>query len=359
MPLPAWEAGWEPEHLPFDDLPWTLDPPDGFVASANNAPRPDGPDEPFLGVDWLDGYRAARIVEVLGERTGWDVPGSMALQTDTVSVPWRDLRDLVLASAPGDPAVELLRDWDGVVSADSAAASVYELLVAELACAMARADAPNGWRWAVGGGFGESVPRTSFGARTLSHLVGRLRSGRGVELIPAALATASAALRERHGTDPAGWAWGTIRPLRLLHPLGVRTPLDRIFNLGPVPLGGDANTPAQAGVHPARAARQPVGDREPPDGDRPRRPGAQPIRAGRRPVGEPALAALRRPVRAVAARRGRADRLGTGGDRCRHRRAARPATETSTAGRIDRCSTNWLNMLRSPPGVPAPRSVSA
>ena len=108
----------------------------------------------------------------------------MALQVDTVSVPWRELRDLVLAAAPDDPLVELLRDWDGNVAADSTAASVYELLVSELACAMARDEAPNGWRWAVGGGFGRSVPRTSFGARTLSRLVDRLRSGRGTERIP-------------------------------------------------------------------------------------------------------------------------------------------------------------------------------
>ncbi len=256
VPLPAWAAAWEREHVAFDDLPWTLDPPSGFVASANNAPRVDAPDAPFLGVDWLDGYRAARIVEVLEGRSDWDVAGSMALQTDQVSVPWRDLRDIVLASTDG-PMADLLRAWDGIVAADSAAASVYELLVAELACAMAREDAPNGWRWAVGGGFGRSVPRTSFGARTLSHVVGRLRSGRGVELIQPALVRAGEILRDRHGTDPAGWAWGKVRPLRLHHPLGVRRPLDGIFNVGPVPLGGDANTPAQAGVHPLRPLANP------------------------------------------------------------------------------------------------------
>ena len=249
VPLQAWEAGWEPEHLSFDDLPRTLDPPAGFVASANNAPRVDAPDAPFLGVDWLDGYRAARIVEVLEGRSDWDVAGSMALQTDRVSLPWRELRDIVLAAADG-PMADLLRAWNGVVAADSVAASVFELFVAELACAMARADAPNGWRWAVGGGLGRVVPRTSFGARTLSHLVGRLRSDRATELISPALARAGEILRERHGADPAGWAWGEIRPLRLLHRLGVRRPLDGIFNVGPVPLGGDANTLAQAGVHP-------------------------------------------------------------------------------------------------------------
>ena len=146
----------------------------------------------------------------------------------------------------------------GTSAADSTAASVYELLVSELACALARDEAPNGWRWAVGGGFGQSVPRTSFGARTLSRLVDRLRAGRGIERIPDALAVAAATLREHHGPDPAGWEWGRVRPLRLLHPLGVRRPLDRLFNVGPVSIGGDANTPAQAGVLPLSPLANPA-----------------------------------------------------------------------------------------------------
>jgi penicillin amidase len=250
VPLPAWVGGWEDEHLPYDDLPRTLDPSDGYVASANNAPRPDATDAPFLGADWLDGYRAARIERALAEGTDWDVVGSMGLQTDTSSLPWRDLRDLVLAAAPDSPLVELLQAWDGRVSADSPAASVFELLVAELARALARAAAPNGWRWAVGAGFGPAMPRTTFGARTVSHVVRRLRSGKGIELVPVALTAVHARLVERHGADVAGWAWGRVRPLRLMHPLGVRRPLDRMLNLGPVPIGGDTNTPSQAGVHP-------------------------------------------------------------------------------------------------------------
>ena len=70
-------------------------------------------------------------------------------------------------------------------------------------------------------------------------------------------------------------------------------------------------------------ARESRGDREPANGHRPRRSRAQPLRAGRRAVREPALAALRRPVRALAARRGRADRLvARRGRRGGHRPAA-------------------------------------
>ena len=49
-----------------------------------------------------------------------------------------------------------------------------------------------------------------------------------------------------------------MRPLTLRHPLGVRRPFDRIFNLGPIPYGGDANTPAQASNAPPDPTGNPV-----------------------------------------------------------------------------------------------------
>ena len=256
LPQPAWDpsAGWLDEHLAPEALPAMIGPPAGLVASANNPPA-GGPGAPFLGVDWLDGYRAARITERLGQRDDWDVAGFLELQLDLASVPWRELRDLVLVVEPssGDArrARDLLENWDGVVGADSVGAAVYELFVTALASAVAREAAPRGWRWALGTGFGACLPRTTFGARIVSGLVARLRDGSdGRSLIDAALAEAVGQLSARAGPNPSRWAWGRIRPLRLRHVLDVRRPLDRIFALGPVPLGGDANTVAQAGVRP-------------------------------------------------------------------------------------------------------------
>lgn len=265
LPRPAWDpaGGWEASHLPFDALPWVLDPDAGYVVSANNAARPDAEDAPFLGVDWLDGYRAARIGEVLPQRTDWDVAATMALQADVTSLPWRDLEPFVAATVPSDAdgalALALLRAWDGVVDAGSTAAAVFELFVSELAAVIARAQAPRAWRSALGAGVGPALPRTPLGAVTLSRLVARLRSGPDASgAIAAALSSAMRALREAAGDDPSGWAWGAVRPLRLLHPLGVQRPLDRILNLGPVPLGGDTNTVAQAGVLPLEPLRNPA-----------------------------------------------------------------------------------------------------
>ena len=64
-------------------------------------------------------------------------------------------------------------------------------------------------------------------------------------------------MRRLRTSNESRWSWGAVRPLRLLHPLGARKPLDRVFNLGPFPWGGDANTVAQASVDPTDPSANP------------------------------------------------------------------------------------------------------
>jgi len=262
LPLAGWdpEAGWEEEGVPFHDMPWAADPESGYLATANNRPLPEG-EGPFLGADWVDGYRLTRIVEALEARTDWSLAGARALQLDEVSLPWREVRVNVLRVAESHPdmrpTAELLGAWDGRVSADSPAASVFELFLAEMAERVAAVKAPNAYRWILGRGFTRLAPRNLLYTRRVGHLVRLLHAqppGWFVDgwqdEIAAALRTACARLEAARGKDVDRWAWGAVRPLTLRHPLGDRRPLDRIFNLGPVSFGGDTNTPSQASVDP-------------------------------------------------------------------------------------------------------------
>ena len=72
-----------------------------------------------------------------------------------------------------------------------------------------------------------------------------------------ALRAAAHHLSTRHGPDPAGWAWGRIRSLTFKHPVSVRKPLERIFDLGPYPWGGDTNTVSPATVSPSHPTANP------------------------------------------------------------------------------------------------------
>jgi penicillin amidase len=260
IPLPGWdpEVGWRDGPVPFDELPHQQDPPGGFVVTANNRPLPESEGH-FLGVDWIDGYRQAALGAALADRADWDVPATQALQTDQQSLPWREMRDVVLAAPDDDPAarraLELLHEWDGHVAADSPAATVYELFLAEMTTRLARAKAPRSYAWALGRGFTLLAPHTLFALRRVGHLVRLLREQpKGWfprpwhHEIADVLAAVVRRLEGTHGPGAAPWAWGRVRPLTLRHPLDRRPVLARIFNLGPVPCGGDSTTTAQASV---------------------------------------------------------------------------------------------------------------
>ena len=130
-------------------MPQKLHPPNGVVAMANNRPVDSEGYDPFLGVDWLDGYRLRCIVEALEARKDWTVDGMLALQRDHRSIPWRDLRDILLDPAlhavDGDVrrAQQMLAAWDGEVAPDSVAATLYQFAISDLIQRTVRAKAPN------------------------------------------------------------------------------------------------------------------------------------------------------------------------------------------------------------------------
>ncbi len=253
LPGPGWEpsARWEEAPVPFDELPFAVDPAGGAVATANNRPLAEGA-EPYLGSDWIEGYRAARILEVLAGRDDWDLAGMLELQLDVVSLPWREIREAILAApaagSDGRRGRTLLEAWDGAVAADSGAATVFEFLSSELVWRAVRARAPRSAEWAAGRGFHALVPTTMYGRRRLSQLVRLLREPDVAAEIPDALAATARRLRRLLGDDETRWSWGRVRPFLLRHPLGAARPLGRVFNLGPLPGAGDASTVAQAPV---------------------------------------------------------------------------------------------------------------
>jgi penicillin amidase len=96
------------------------------------------------------------------------------------------------------------------------------------------------------------APVTAFFFRGSSELLAWLDQA-DESVIRAALRAAVEFLGERLGPDIDGWHWGDLHRIRFQHPIGLGVPaLDRVLGLsrGPYPIGGDADTVAQAGVDP-------------------------------------------------------------------------------------------------------------
>lgn len=250
-------VGWEDDVVPFDQMPHASNPDDGFVATANNKPIEDC--DLHLGVDWLDGYRLARIVERLDARSDWDVRSTQALQVDRYSIPWRQLRDRVLAVCQRPSlrrARPLLETWDGQVLPDSPAATLFELFVVEMCRRVAAAKAPRSYPWVLGRGFSSISPTSQMGLRRVSHLVrlvdsnatGWFERSWDDEMAEAMRATLRH-LDETFGFEPQDWAWGEARPITMRHPLGRNPAFAPVFNIGPLHFGGNTNTVAQLSVN--------------------------------------------------------------------------------------------------------------
>lgn len=270
IPLPGWdtEVGWHGDLVPFDEMPHISNPASGFVATANNQALPYG-EGPFLGHDWLDGYRVSRVREIIQPKDDWSVDSTMKAQLDNFSIPWVEMKRHVLSIEPSTTksqlAQEMLRQWDGVIDSDSIGAAVYEFFVTEITRRAAQAEAPRSWEWVMGKCDTPIHTLTLLAGRRVGHLVNLLKTNPApwsdvslTELVDESLTTAISKLQTGYGDNAELWEWGHIRPLTLKHSVGNSKLLAPIFNLGPIPWGGDANTVSQAGVDPRDPAASPL-----------------------------------------------------------------------------------------------------
>ena len=263
LPAPGWDAAYDWQgYIPWEELPHEFHPPEGHVWSANNPPRP-ADQLPFAG-EFLDGYRAARIGQALAATAPHSVEAARALQADRKSLALLSVRDHLLALAPaGDQEralLALIRRWDGRMEPASVAAAVVAATYSRLLDAVLRARL--GEDVALYLGNSHAIPNVNLIAgRAASLLTGLLNrapadwfgpvgpsvEGRSVWIaaLTRAFRDGVALLRERLGEDQRRWTWGRCHQLTLVHGLGQVPALARLFNVGPIPFGGEANTVCQ------------------------------------------------------------------------------------------------------------------
>jgi penicillin amidase len=128
--------GW----IPFDDMPHVYDPPEGILATANGRIAPNGY-KYSISTEWEAPWRTDRIYRVLESGKKFALADMLALQMDVSSTYDRFCADKFVyavdhaasASARAKQATDILRDWDGRMSADSAAPTIETKARQELA----------------------------------------------------------------------------------------------------------------------------------------------------------------------------------------------------------------------------------
>ncbi|HEY6564481.1 MAG TPA: penicillin acylase family protein, partial [Pirellulaceae bacterium] len=144
-PLPAWDErnhwqGWLDAEL----LPSSYDPPEGFVASANEECNP--PHGPLLVTQTVPDYRIRRIQGRLRELQRASVEDFQRLQYDVVSTQADDLLAIILPELPEGWLKERLANWDRGYQPESETAPIFQQLYRNLMRELLGHERGIGWR---------------------------------------------------------------------------------------------------------------------------------------------------------------------------------------------------------------------
>lgn len=256
LPVCGWtgDARWD-RFLTVDEVPQQLDPPEALIVTANN--QIVGDEFPFyIGDDYMSGYRALRIRELLAERLALDPAAMCEVQMDVLCPPARDVVHLLEATTCTSPLAERARRtlaaWNAEMAPDRTEPTLYEAFMRRLMEHAMRPVAGDHWGVASGHDLTHDVfdyPGNLAGRATpwliekwekddVSMLDGETTWD---ELVDRALLDALGDLRSRYGRQRR-WRWGRVHALPLVHPFGRKPPLGFIFNAGTIKVGGNLDT---------------------------------------------------------------------------------------------------------------------
>ena len=232
LPAPGHTGRYEWDgFLPVRELPQLYNPATHYVATANHNILPKGYPH-TVGFEFAAPFRFQRIDEVLRTGKKFTVEDFQRLQHDETSLPARELVGMLPERS--SPAVRLLKNWDFVLSKESAAAALYEVWVRDLFSKYVQSQVPAEAR--------QLVTRNLVLA-TLLNLLRAAPAATRTQILEEALGAAVTGARTLLGDDMAAWRWGRLHTLRLRHPLSNNEERRRVFDLSPVERGGDGNTP--------------------------------------------------------------------------------------------------------------------
>lgn len=251
--------------VPFEQNPHLINPPNGYIVTANNKStvKPVGPIADMQGY-WQPGDRAARIKDMLDQRSDWDAESLKQTIYDDFAwaAPFVVKEILAAVDASGATLSEteaaakaLLASWDFHHGVDSAGASVYQYVIDEALHAVVADE--------MGDKLFQAYTTFADHWNSFKHLVktdspfwddvNTSEKETRQQVLARSFHTAVAKLQNRLGGRPETWAWGKIHTMEFKHPFGFIPGLGGLFNLGPYPSSGGAqivnNMLYRPGVH--------------------------------------------------------------------------------------------------------------
>ena len=266
LPVPGWtgEHEWQGD-IPFEELPRSINPPEGYIATANN--RPVGDDYPhYIAVDFTPEFRVKGVTNGLKSLNKPSAADMARVHAYRVSQPAQVYLSVLPGVEPQNALSAIARDrllaWDGSMDAHRVEPTIYSAMRDALLKDVLDRNLPpdladDAWHPADRG-------LGSFGNRLKARMVEMIREDDRSLLakgeswpaaISRALARGVATLFAQLGDDPDAWAWDRIHRAVPRHTLSAAHPeLNGLLDPPSIPHSGDGDTPLQGGYSPATPA---------------------------------------------------------------------------------------------------------
>lgn len=249
-PVPGWTDEYEWQgYIDFEKLPKSFNPPQGYIATANNLVMREYPY--LITADWVYGYRAKRIVEMISQQTeAISLKDVQRIQGDDRNLNAQTLVPLLQSITVNTPrlqaAQKLLQGWNLQLAMTSPAAALFEVF----------------WKHLLADTFHDQLPEIYFpdgGDRwyaVVANLVKQPNSSwwdnrntpkveNRDQILRQSFIEAVDELERIQSKDPNNWNWGKLHTITFrnatLGKSGV-APIEALFNRGAFATSGNGET---------------------------------------------------------------------------------------------------------------------
>jgi len=233
-------------YIPFDRLPYDLNPSQGYVASFNNVPKKV---DYHITNFWMI-ERALRFDQIVKTKDRFTFEEIRKMQLDNISVEAQNWVPHVLTACGGmddmKPALGLFEGWDYSSDIKSPAATLFNAFYKYMV--------QNTLENKIGAKLNAELTQdyqlyipdrllTILVNDTNNHFFDDITTADVREtrddIIRKSMKDAVAELSARLGQDPSNWQWGKVHQMTFKHPLGSKL---GFYNLSPIPANGDGFT---------------------------------------------------------------------------------------------------------------------
>ncbi len=255
LPLRGWEQEDEWQgYIPFDELPTTVNPEKGYIATANNKVVSES--YPYhISHNWAQPYRYQRIVEMIETKEEHTLDSMKAMQLDVKNLQAVEfLPYMVKVAGNGEDeaeqtALDLLKKWEYQDLHTLPQPLIFHTWMENIEDTLYNETIPKDMQ-DLFHGMGQTTDELLRDVRNGGSSIWIEEAGGIERVVQESLSVTIEELSTQFGENPQEWSWGEHHAVEFTHPLSSIAMLERFYNPGdPVPVSGSRVTVRAAGYN--------------------------------------------------------------------------------------------------------------